>query len=96
MKHLTTIREYIRHVIQEEIGRNWRSVETMPMNYTKYPEISVSVDYITEKQKWAVGIKPRDGREDKKQYRYFNSREDAETWARTEADRLRAQIMNMT
>lgn len=94
MTRLTTIREYIRAVLAEEVGRNWRSIETMPMNYLKYPETSVSVDYISEKGKWMVGIKPRGAQE--KEYRYFGSREDAESWARTEADRLRAKIMNNT
>ena len=79
-------------MIREEIGRDYKSVETMPMNYLRYPELSVSVDYITEKGKWMVGIKPASA--SKKEYRYFSSQEDAENWARTRADQLKAAVMN--
>jgi len=79
-------------LIREEIGRDYKSVETMPMNYLRYPELSVSVDYITEKGKWMVGIKRK--KDAKKKYKYFNSREEAETWARTRADQLRNAAMN--
>lgn len=92
MSDLRAFREYVRQVIKEEIGRDYKSVETMPMNYLRYPELSVSVDYITEKGKWMVGIKRRE--DEKKKYKYFNSREEAETWARTRADQLRNAAMN--
>ena len=90
MTQLTAIRKYVRLILQEEIGRNWRSIETMPIDYKRYPELSVSVDYVSEKGKWMAGIKPKDA--SKKVYRYFNSQEDAEMWARTEAERLRSKL----
>ena len=89
---LRSLRAYIRYVIKEEIGRDYKSIKTMPMDYLHYPELSVSVDYLTSKDKWVVGIRPKS--EKKKEYRYFNSQEDAENWARTQADHLRARIMN--
>jgi len=92
VKHLSHIREYIRMVLSEEIGRDYKSIKTMPMNYLKYPETSVNVDYLPEKGKWVVGIKRRE--DEKKAYRYFSSREDAESWARIHADKLRAASMN--
>ena len=92
MSDLRALRGYVRQVIKEEIGRDYKSVRTMPMNYLHYPELSVSVVYITEKGKWMVGIKPKGN--SKKEYRYFNSQEDAENWARTRADQLKAMVMN--
>jgi len=89
---LEVFREYVRELIREEIGRDYKSVQTMPMNYLHYPELSVSVVYLTEKGKWMVGIKPEGG--SKKEYRYFSAQEDAENWARTRADQLKAAVMN--
>ena len=92
MKDILALRRYIKKVIHESSVRNYNSMNTMPMDYTRYPEVSVSVDYITSKDKWMVGIKRQDA--EKKEYRYFGAQEDAETWARIQADKLRAIIMN--
>jgi len=92
VNHLGVIRRYVREVLLEEVGRNWQSIETMPMNYLHYPELSVSVVYLPEKSKWMVGIKPKGASQ--KEYRYFNSQEDAEIWARTRADQLKSIVMN--
>lgn len=82
----------IKKIIVEEIGRDYKSVNDMPMDYTRYPEIDVTVDFITEKGKWMAGVKTRNQK--RKVYRYFNSQDDAQNWARNEADRVRTMLMN--
>ena len=92
---LVDLRRYVRELIREEIGRDYKSVQTMPMNFEHYPELIVVIDFLSD-GKWVAHIKPE------KQYRgytadeeikYFNSKVDADNWARQVADRMRREIM---
>ena len=84
----------MRQLIKEEVGRNYKSIQTMPMNFEHYPELFVAVDFLSD-GKWVAQVKPS------KQYkgytgdeiRYFNSKDDADNWARQVADRMRREIM---
>lgn len=84
----------MRQLIKEEIGRDYKSVQTMPMNFEHYPELFVAVDFLSD-GKWVAQVKPT------KQYngiagdeiKYFNSKADADNWARQVADRMRREIM---
>lgn len=95
MKLNSWVRLYVREVLSEAIGRDYKSVETMPMNYEHYPELNAMVDFNTSTKKWVVTIEPScDEYHFERIYQSFNSQEDAQTFARTKSDQIRSTIMN--
>jgi hypothetical protein len=100
--NIDSLRSFVRKVIQEEIGRNYQSIRTMPMDFTRYPEVNVDVIADTTRDRWVVTIEVRDQEVAEKlgmtgvERRYFNAEDDARSYARVRADELRGKVMTAT
>jgi hypothetical protein len=82
----------IRILIQEEIGRNLRSINTNPIAFDKAHGIVTVVDYLTDLAKWSATIKhPETGQ---LTTRYFSAKEDADMWVRNNTNKLAQSLMN--
>jgi len=90
--------DYLRALIREEIGRSYSSSKTLPMDFQHYPEIDVIVDFWASDREWIAEIKPKKKYKEfvsKPDYVFkkFASQEDANSFARGIADKMRRDIM---
>ena len=81
------IRKFIRVVIQEEIGRNYHTIDKDPYSWQDYPGIHVDSYPGADGEKWYVQVTVDFSDELSTPLRAFSSEEGATMYARQNVDR---------
>jgi hypothetical protein len=87
------LRQIIRHILFEELGRNKFTTNNDPVNFKEFAELEVNVDFVSAMKKWTVTIKDRRTKK-KLSYKTFVDESEATNWAQIQTSNFRNLIMN--
>ena len=84
-------KKYLRSLIREELGRNYHTLDNSPYSYSEHPDYDVEI-YATPPDNYLLDVRYNDqklGHNIK-----FNTREEAEHYARQVVEKHRLKIAN--
>ena len=86
--------EYVREVLKEEIGRNYKTLDNDPYSWQDYPDIYVNIYPMSDGGLWAAQVDVAFDDKLSTPLRTFASEADAEAFARSKADEANRSRMN--
>tara|TARA_A100000164_G_scaffold147498_1_gene130953 strand:- start:242 stop:526 length:285 start_codon:yes stop_codon:yes gene_type:complete len=91
MKHL---RQYIRKIIKEEIGRNYHTIDPTSYTWDDYAEVQLITRFDPHKEKWYAKIVSKNYPELSTKEHEFANEGEVSNWGRNISDSIRVYIMN--
>ena len=80
--------------LNEEIGRNYHTLDTDPYTWKDYSDIEVNIYATTHKGKWVAQVKSMTHPELSTKEHSFGDEEEANHWARSQVENIKRHTMN--
>ena len=90
----TLLREIIRQILQEEIGRNYHTLDNDPYSWKDYPGIHVDVYPTSSGTQWFAQVTADFDDEFSTPLRAFASEEDAQNFARQHVEKANRERLS--